>query len=57
MANSHRKRNCLSKIKVDGVWLTEEQEMRSGEVRGESETETDTFSFFAFVLNLWVKGV
>ncbi|RVX20512.1 Transposon TX1 uncharacterized 149 kDa protein [Vitis vinifera] len=28
MANSHRRRNCLSKIKVDGVWLTEEQEIK-----------------------------
>ena len=33
MANSHRRRNCLSKIKVDGVWLTEEQEIKRGVVR------------------------
>ena len=24
MANSHRRRNCLSKIKINGTWLTEE---------------------------------
>ena len=23
MANSHRRRNCLSKIKINGIWLTE----------------------------------
>ena len=28
MANSHRRKNCLSKIKVNGTWLTEEQEIK-----------------------------
>ena len=30
MANSHRRKNCLSKIKVNGTWLTEEQEIKKG---------------------------
>ena len=28
MANSHIRKNCLSKIKVNGTWLTEEQEIK-----------------------------
>ena len=27
MANSNRKRNCLAKIKINGLWLTVEQEI------------------------------
>ena len=30
MANAHRSNNSLDKIKIDGVWLLEEQEMREG---------------------------
>ena len=30
MANSHRRRNSLSKIKINGTWLTEEQEIKGG---------------------------
>ena len=41
MANSHRRRNCLSKIKVDGVWLTEEQEIKRGVVRAFKDQLTD----------------
>ena len=33
MANSHRRRNCLSKIKINGTWLTKEQEIK-GDVVG-----------------------
>ena len=32
MANSHRRRNCLSKIKINGIWLTEEQDIKGGVV-------------------------
>ncbi|KAJ9705360.1 hypothetical protein PVL29_003414 [Vitis rotundifolia] len=32
IANSHRRRNCLSKIKINGTWLTEEQEIKRGVV-------------------------
>ena len=32
MANSHRRRNCLSKIKINGTRLTEEQEIKGGVV-------------------------
>ena len=32
MANSHRRKNCLSKIKVNGTWLTEEHEIKEGVV-------------------------
>ena len=32
MANSHRRRNCLSKIKINGIWLIEEQEIKGGVV-------------------------
>ena len=28
MTNSHRRRNCFSKIKLNGIWLTEEQEIK-----------------------------
>ena len=30
MANAHRSNNSLDIIKIDGVWLLEEQEMREG---------------------------
>ena len=30
MTNSHRRRNCLSKIKINGTWLTKEQEIKGG---------------------------
>ena len=30
MTNSHRRKNCLSKIKVNGTWLIGEQEIRRG---------------------------
>ena len=33
MANSKRKRNCLKKIKINGLWLSEEQEIKRGVVR------------------------
>ena len=41
MANSHRRRNCLSKIKVDEVWLTEEQEIKGGVVGAFKDLLTD----------------
>ena len=30
MANAHRRRQTMEKIKINGVWLTEEQEVRNG---------------------------
>ena len=30
MANAHRRNNSLDKIKINGVWLTEEQDVREG---------------------------
>ncbi|RVW65596.1 putative ribonuclease H protein [Vitis vinifera] len=33
MANSNRRKNCLKKIKVNGNWLSEEQEIQRGVVR------------------------
>ncbi|RVW39747.1 hypothetical protein CK203_074686 [Vitis vinifera] len=36
-----RRRNCLSKIKVDGVWLTEEQEIKGSVVRAFKDQLTD----------------
>ena len=30
MANAHRNNNSLDRIKIDGVWLVEEQEVREG---------------------------
>ena len=30
MTNAHRSNNSLDKIKIDGVWLLEEQEVREG---------------------------
>ena len=30
MANAHRRRNHLAKIKVDLVWFTEEREIKEG---------------------------
>ena len=32
MANAHRKNNSLDRIKINGVWLTQEQEVREGVV-------------------------
>ena len=41
MANSHRRKNCLSKIKVNGTWLTEEQEIKGGVVGAFKNLLTD----------------
>lgn len=30
MANAHRRNNSLDRIKINGVWMTEDQEMREG---------------------------
>ena len=30
MTNAHRRNNSLDKIKVNGVWLTEEKDVREG---------------------------
>ena len=30
MANAHRRRNTMDRIKVSGVWLSKEQEVRIG---------------------------
>ena len=30
MANAHRRNNSLNKIKINGVWLSEEQDVREG---------------------------
>ena len=30
MANAHRSNNSLDRIKINGVWLSEEQEVREG---------------------------
>ena len=32
MASAHRRRNCMDRIKINGVWLSEEQEVRVGVV-------------------------
>ena len=32
MANTHRRQNMLSHVKINGVWLTEENELRDGVV-------------------------
>ncbi|RVX14524.1 putative ribonuclease H protein [Vitis vinifera] len=32
MASAHRRRNCMDRIKLNGVWLSEEQEVRVGVV-------------------------
>ena len=32
MANPNKKRNCLTKIKINGLWLTKEQEIQRGVV-------------------------
>ena len=41
MANSHRRRNCLSKIKINGIWLTEEQDIKGGVVSAFKNLLTD----------------
>ena len=41
MANSHRRKNCLSKIKVNGTWLTEEHEIKGGVVGAFKNLLTD----------------
>ena len=30
MATTHRRRNSIERIKINGVWLSEEQEVRTG---------------------------
>ena len=41
MANSHRRKNCLSKIKVNGTWLTKEHEIKGGVVGAFKNLLTD----------------
>ncbi|RVW15964.1 putative ribonuclease H protein [Vitis vinifera] len=41
MVNSHRRKNCLSKIKVNRTWLTEEQEIKGGVVGAFKNLLTD----------------
>ncbi|RVX01696.1 Transposon TX1 uncharacterized 149 kDa protein [Vitis vinifera] len=41
MANSHRRRSCLSKIKINGNWLTEEQDIKGGVVGAFENLLTD----------------
>ncbi|RVW89101.1 putative ribonuclease H protein [Vitis vinifera] len=41
MANSHRRRSCLSKIKINGNWLTEEQDINGGVVGAFENLLTD----------------
>ena len=33
MANCHRRRNCLTKIKINGTWLVKEHEIHGGVTR------------------------
>ena len=41
MANSHKRRNCLSKIKINGTWLIEEHEIKGGVVGAFKDLLTD----------------
>ena len=41
MTNSHKRRNYLSKIKINGTWLTEEQEIKGGVVGAFKDLLTD----------------
>ena len=33
IANSNRRRNCLKKIKINDIWLSEDQEIQKGVVK------------------------
>ena len=33
MTNSYRRRNCLAKIKINGNWMSKEQEIHKGVVK------------------------
>ena len=41
MTNSNRRRNCLKKIKVNGNWLSEDQEIQKGVVRAYQDLLSD----------------
>ncbi|RVW87760.1 Transposon TX1 uncharacterized 149 kDa protein [Vitis vinifera] len=41
MANSNSRRNCLKKIKVRGVWLSDEQDIQRGVVRAYQDLLSD----------------
>ncbi|RVW48620.1 Transposon TX1 uncharacterized 149 kDa protein [Vitis vinifera] len=41
MANSNNRRNCLKKIKVSGIWLSEDQEIQRGVVRAYQDLLSD----------------
>ncbi|RVW39225.1 LINE-1 retrotransposable element ORF2 protein [Vitis vinifera] len=45
MTNAHRRNNSLDRIKINGVWMTEEQEMREGIVSAFQQfTEEEIFA-------------
>ncbi|RVW56212.1 Transposon TX1 uncharacterized 149 kDa protein [Vitis vinifera] len=52
MANSNRRKNCLKKIKVNGNWLSEEQEIQRGVVRAFQSLLSDPGGWRPSVNNL-----
>ncbi|KAJ9680532.1 hypothetical protein PVL29_019761 [Vitis rotundifolia] len=52
MANSNRRKNCLKKIKVDGTWLSEDQDIQRGVVRAFQSLLSDPGGWRPSVNNL-----
>ena len=52
MANSHKRRNYLSKIKINGTWLTEEQEINGRVVGAFKDLLTDPRGWHPFMEGL-----
>ena len=57
MANAHRRRNTMDRIKVSGVWLSEEQEVRTGIVEVFQQLLTEDSEWKADIGGLFLDQI
>ena len=57
MANAHRRVNFLNKIKINGVRLSKEQEVREGIANAYQQLLSDSFGWKADIGGLLLKQV
>ena len=57
MTNSNRRRNCLKKIKVNGIWLSEDQEIQRGVVRAYQNLLSDPGGWHPSMNSLEFNGI
>ncbi|RVW46009.1 LINE-1 reverse transcriptase-like [Vitis vinifera] len=52
MANAHRRNNSLERMKINGVWLTEEKEMREGIVSAFQQVQFSEEEIYAALMGM-----